>query len=159
MVYGRPELCSVFITHTLPDNSILSNKSKTFSIVWEDNTDSICDLFLLMTYLDNHPTKRYRTDTTRSPTNGGRARRSSNGTVDPSSLPYSSPLPHHPFPPNNDPTPTEGLLRSFTPVRTTSSTWLLGQVRSFSLVTCSTQIVSLSSSTFGLLELCPKTKL
>ncbi len=55
------------MTLTLPTNSILSNKSQSFSIVWTDNTDSICDLRSFLTYLDNHPTKPYRTDTTRSP--------------------------------------------------------------------------------------------
>ncbi len=41
---------------------------------------------------------------------GGRARRDSNGDTVPSSLPSSSPLPHHPLPPNNDPTPTTGIF-------------------------------------------------
>jgi hypothetical protein len=32
------------MTRPLPADSILPNKSQPFSIVWEDNTDSICDL-------------------------------------------------------------------------------------------------------------------
>ncbi len=91
------------MTHTLTSNSILSNKSQSFSIVRADNTDSICDLPSLLTYLDNHATKHYRTDATRSPATGGRVCRDSKGTVTPSSLPSSSPLPQHPLPPINDP--------------------------------------------------------
>jgi hypothetical protein len=32
------------MTRTLPDDTPLTNKSQPFSIVWVDNTDSICDL-------------------------------------------------------------------------------------------------------------------
>ena len=70
------------IHDTLPDDIILPNKSKPFSIVWADNTDSICDLPSLLI----------------------------NGSATPSSLPSSSPLPHHPLPPSNAPAPTEGIL-------------------------------------------------
>jgi hypothetical protein len=58
------------MTHTLPDNLIFPNISQSFPIVWADNTDSICDLPLSLTYLDNHAHKLHRTDprhTTRSP--------------------------------------------------------------------------------------------
>ena len=41
------------MTRRLPTNSILSTKSQPFSIVWADNTDSICDLQCLLTYVDN----------------------------------------------------------------------------------------------------------
>jgi hypothetical protein len=92
------------MTRTLPANSILPNESIL------PKTDSICDLPLLLTYLDNHATKRHRTDATRSPATGGRARRASNGAAAPSSLPSSSPLPHHPLPPSNAPAPTAGIL-------------------------------------------------
>jgi hypothetical protein len=98
------------MTHTLSSNIILPNKSQPYSIVWTDNTDSICDLPSLLTYLDNHATKRHRTDTTRSPATGGRSRRASNGDAAPSSLPSSSPLPQLPLPPSNAPAPTAGLF-------------------------------------------------
>ena len=41
------------MTCMLPGNSILTNKSQSFSIVWADDTDSICDLSCLLTYF--HP--------------------------------------------------------------------------------------------------------
>ncbi len=41
------------------------------------------------------------THATRSPATGGRDRRTSNGDAAPSSLPSSSPLPHHPLPPSD----------------------------------------------------------
>jgi hypothetical protein len=97
-------------TRTLPADRILTNKSQPFSIVWADDTDSICDLPLLLTYLDNDTSKRHRADITRSPATGGRARRASNGATPPSSLPSSSPLPHHPLPPDNAPAPTVGIF-------------------------------------------------
>ncbi len=46
------------MTRTFPDNNILPNKSQIFSIVWTDNTDSICDLPTLLSYLDNVVSKR-----------------------------------------------------------------------------------------------------
>ena len=97
-------------TRTLPADSILPNTSHPFSIVWADDTDSICDLPLLLTYLDNHASKRHRADATRSPATGGRARRASNGAAAPSSLPSSSPLPHHPLPPSNASASTAGIF-------------------------------------------------
>jgi hypothetical protein len=41
------------MTHTLTTNTILPNKSQALSIVWTDNTDSICDLPSVLTFLDN----------------------------------------------------------------------------------------------------------
>jgi hypothetical protein len=63
-------------TRTLTTDIILTNKSQSFSIVWADDTDSICDLPLLLTYLDNDVSKRHRAEATRSPVTGGRARSS-----------------------------------------------------------------------------------
>jgi hypothetical protein len=40
------------MTRTVPANSIWPNKSQPFSIVWADDTDSICDLPCLLTCLD-----------------------------------------------------------------------------------------------------------
>jgi hypothetical protein len=37
------------MTRTVPVNSICPNKSQPFSIVWADNTDSICDLQRFLT--------------------------------------------------------------------------------------------------------------
>ena len=48
------------MTRMLPANSMLPNKSQPFSIVWADNTDSICDLPCLLTYLANHANKRHK---------------------------------------------------------------------------------------------------
>ena len=146
-------------TRTLLADSNLPNKSQPFSIVWADDTDSICDLPLLLTYLDNHASKSHRADATRSPATGGRARRASNGAAAPSSLPSSSPLPQHPLPPSNPPVPTTGILRTFTLVRSTSSTRLQGQVLSLSLAICSTQSGFLNSVTFSLPELCAKARI
>ena len=61
-------------TRTLPTDNTLPNKSLPCFIVWADITDSICDLPSLLTYMDNHVTKRHRTNTTQSPTTSGRAR-------------------------------------------------------------------------------------
>jgi hypothetical protein len=98
------------MTRTLSADSILPNKAQPFSIVWADDTDSICDLPSLLTYMDNHATKRHRTNATQSRATSGRARRASNGAAAPSSLPSSSPLPHHPLPPSHAPAPTAGLF-------------------------------------------------
>jgi hypothetical protein len=73
----------------LTANSILPNKSQPFSIVLADDTDSICDLPCLLTYLD-HANNRHKADATRSPTTGRNVRRACNGAAAPSSLPSSS---------------------------------------------------------------------
>jgi len=92
------------MTLTVPANNIWTNKSQTFSIVWTDNTDSICDLQRLLTYVDNYVNKRHKkADGTRSSTTNGGVRRTSNGAVAPSSLPSSSSLPQPPLPPHNPP--------------------------------------------------------
>ena len=95
------------MTRTLPADSILPNKRQPF---WADNTDSICDLSSLPTYMDHHATRRHRTKATQSPATSGSARRASDGAAAPSSLPSSSPLPHHPLPPSNAPAPTAGVF-------------------------------------------------
>jgi hypothetical protein len=92
------------MTRPLPANSILPNKSQPFSIVWADNTDSICDLQTLLTYVDNYVNKRHKqADATRSSTTNGGARRASNGAATPSSLPSPSSLPQPPLLPHNPP--------------------------------------------------------
>jgi hypothetical protein len=92
------------MTRTVPANSIWPNKSQPFSIVWADNTDSICDLQRLLTYVDNYLNKRRnKADATRSLTTNGGACRTSNGATAPSSLPSSSSLPQPPLPPHNPP--------------------------------------------------------
>jgi hypothetical protein len=40
------------MTCTLPSDTLLPNKSQPFSIVWPDNTDSICDLPSVLTFPD-----------------------------------------------------------------------------------------------------------
>jgi hypothetical protein len=104
------------MTRMLPVNSILlPNKSHPFSIVREDDTDSICDLPCLLTYLDNFASKRHKANATRSPATGGNSRRSSNGAAAPSSLPSSSSLPQPPFFASNASAaaaaPTAGICR------------------------------------------------
>ncbi len=89
------------MTRSLTTNSILPNKIHPFSIVWVDNTDSICDLQCLLTYMDNHTTKRHKADTRRSSTTNRSDRRTSNGAVAPSSLPSPPSLPRSPFPPRD----------------------------------------------------------
>jgi hypothetical protein len=91
------------MTRPLSANSILTNKSQSFSIVWVDNTDSICDLQCLLTYMDNHATKRHKADVTRSSTTNRSVRRTSNGVSVPSSLPSLPSLPRSPFPPRDAP--------------------------------------------------------
>ncbi len=92
------------MTRTLPTDTLLPNKSQPFSIVWADNTDSICDLPSALTFLDNFTSNRYRTNaTSSSPATGRSARRASNGAAAPSSLPSSSSLPQPPLPPHNAP--------------------------------------------------------
>ena len=147
------------MTRTLPVNSILPNKSQPFSIVWDDNTDSICDLPSLLTYLDNHVTKRCRTDATRSPATGGRACRASKGAATPSSLPSSSPLPRYPLPPSNAPAPTAGIFAGIHS-RPGDLVDNAHKVRFFRFPWRFVRHgVFLSSATFALLELCPKTTL
>ena len=89
------------MTRPLPADSLLPNKSQPFSIVWADNTDSICDLQCLLIYMDNHATKRHKVDAMRSSTTNRSARRTSNGAAAPSSLPSPSSLPRTPFPPRD----------------------------------------------------------
>ena len=94
------------MTRTLPADTLLPNKSQPFSIVWVDNTDSICDLQCLLTYVDNYVNKRHnKADATRSSTTNGSACRTSNGAAAPSSLPSPSSLPQPPLPPHNPPAP------------------------------------------------------
>jgi hypothetical protein len=96
------------MTRTLPANTILPNKSQPFSIVWADNTDSICGLPSVLTFLDNHVSNRHKTDATRSSTTNRSARRSSNGAAAPSSLPQPPLLPHNP--PAAAPAHTAGIF-------------------------------------------------
>ena len=65
------------MTRQLPADTILPNKSQPFSIVWADNTDSICDLPSVLTFLDNHASNcHHRTNASRSsPATNGSARR------------------------------------------------------------------------------------
>ena len=63
----------------LPANSILPNKSQPFSIVWADDTDSICDLPWLLTYVDNFASNRHKAVAIRTPMTGRSARSVSNG--------------------------------------------------------------------------------
>jgi hypothetical protein len=82
------------MTRTLPTDTLLSNKSQPFSIVWTDNTDSICDLQCLLTYVDNYVNNRHnKGDSTRSSTTNGITCRTSNGVAASSSLPCPSSLP------------------------------------------------------------------
>ncbi len=97
------------MTRNLPVDTLLSNKSQTFSIVWADNTDSICDLPSMLTFLDNFKGKRHRTNaTSSSPVTDRSARRASNGVGAPSSLPSPSSLPQSLLlpPHTDDPPPT-----------------------------------------------------
>jgi hypothetical protein len=52
------------MTRILPTDTLLPNKSQSFFIVWTDNTDSICDLPSVLTFLDNFTINRYRTNAT-----------------------------------------------------------------------------------------------
>ena len=138
------------MTRMLSSNNILPNKSQSFSIVWADDTDTICSLSCFLTYLDNFASNRHK-DATRSPATGRSARRTSNGAAAPSSLPSSSPLPQPPFFANNDPStapaPTAGIFAGIhSHPWVTSSTCSQGQVLSLSLTICSTQIVFLTHS-------------
>jgi hypothetical protein len=144
------------MTRALPANSILPNKSQPFSIVWADNTDSICDLQCLLTYMDNYANKRHKADATRSSTTNGSARRASNGAAAPSSIPSSSSLPQPTLPPHNAPAAKPA---SATGAQGTSSTTSEGQDLSLSSVIYSTRSVFLSSETFAYLELCLRGKL
>ncbi len=93
------------MTRTLPADTILPNKSQPFSIVWADNTDSLCGLPSVLTYLDNHASNRHhRTNATgSSPATNRSARRASNCAATPSSLPSPSSLPRPPLPPRDAP--------------------------------------------------------
>ena len=65
------------MTHMLSTYIIFPNKSQPFSIVWVDDTGSICDLPCLLTYLDNHANNHHKADATWSPTTNRNFRRSS----------------------------------------------------------------------------------
>jgi hypothetical protein len=147
------------MTRTLPANSILPNNSHPFSIVWADNTDSICDLPSLLTYLDNFARKKHRADATRSPTTGGRTRGVSNGAAAPSSLPSSSPLPRHPLPSSNAPAPTAGIFAGIHS-RPGDLVDLLTRSGSFGFLSDLFDTERLFElRDFALLELCPKARL
>jgi hypothetical protein len=81
------------MTFNVSSDNILSNKSQSFSIVWEDDTDTICDLSCLLTNLDNFESDHHKADTTRSSTTNRSVRMVSNGVGTPSSLPSPSSLP------------------------------------------------------------------
>ncbi len=91
------------MTRMVPADSIPPNKSQPFSIVWTDDTDSVCDLSCLLTYVDNFVNNRHKADATRTLTTNRSARRTSNGSAAPSSLPSPSSLPRSPFPPRDAP--------------------------------------------------------
>jgi hypothetical protein len=92
------------MTRTLSTDTLLPNKSQSFSIVWADNTDSICDLPSMLTFLDNFKSKHHRTNATSpSPVTNRSARTASNGVAAPSSLKSSSSLPRPPLPPRDAP--------------------------------------------------------
>jgi hypothetical protein len=82
--------------------------------VWADDTDWICDLPCLLTYLDNHANNRHKSDATRHPTIGRSFHRASNGPAAPSSLPSASSIPQPPFLPRHAPAaappPTAGVF-------------------------------------------------
>jgi hypothetical protein len=107
-------LCDVDLPYNDGYNRVLPNKSYPCSIVWADDTDSICDLPCLLTYLDNFASKRPKADATRSPTTGRSVRRASNRAAAPSSLPSSSSLPQPPLLPRDAPAaapaPTAGVF-------------------------------------------------
>ncbi len=93
------------MTCTFPADTILPNKSQPFSIVWGDNTDSICDLPSVLTFLDNHANNcHHRANANRSsPATNRSVRTTSNGAAAPSSLSSPSSLPQSPLPPHNPP--------------------------------------------------------
>jgi hypothetical protein len=99
--------------HVASQQHLVQQKSAFFDC-WADDTDSICDLPCLLTYLDYFVNNRHKADARRSPATGGRARRASNGAAAPSSLPSSSSLPQPPlFPrdaPSAAPAPTAGTF-------------------------------------------------
>ena len=84
----------------------MPNKSQPLSIVWTDNTDSICDLPCFLNCLANHTNNRHKADTTRPTTTDGNFRIDSNGVTTPSSLPSSSSLPQSPLLPCHAPVTT-----------------------------------------------------
>jgi hypothetical protein len=141
------------MTWPLPADSILPNKSQPFSIVWADNTDSICDLQCLLTYMDNHANRRHKADATPSSTTNRSARTASNGAAAPSSLPSSSSLPRPPLPPRDAPAAapahTAGIFAGILLAQGTSSIASQGQDLSLSSANCSTRSVFLSSATFA----------
>ncbi len=163
------------MTRTLPADTILPNKSQSFSIVWADNTDSICDLPSMLTYLDNHASNLHKADATRSSTTNRSARRVqmvrqplppshllplSHGLL---SLPAMLPRLHlllpqeslraSPLAQGTSSIALQGLvllyLRSSPLAQGTSSIVLQGLVLLSSLVNCSTRSVFLSSATFA----------
>jgi hypothetical protein len=131
----------------------LAQQSQPFSIVWPDNTDSICDLQCLLTYMDNHANKRHKADATRSSTTNRSARRTSNGAAAPSSLPSPSSLPQPPFSPRDAPAAAPArTARIFAGISSRPGDLIDSLTRSgsfFSLANCSTTRVSLSSATFA----------
>jgi hypothetical protein len=138
---------------TLPAN-ILPNKSQPFSIVWPDDTDSICDLHCVLTYLDNHAGNRHRTNATRPfPMASRSAGRASNGAAAPSSPRSSSSLPQPPLSPRNAPAaapaPSADIFAGIPSHQGTSSIASQGQDLSLSSANCSTRSVFLSSATFA----------
>jgi hypothetical protein len=140
------------MTRTLPANTLLPNKSQPFSIVWADNTDSICDLPSVLTFLDNVTSNRYRTNATSSPATGRSARMA---------LMVRQPLPpSHPHPLSHSPLSPPAMLprlhllvlqeflRASPLNQGISSIALQAQVLWFS-TNCSTRSVFLSSATFA----------
>ncbi len=102
MVCGRLGRSSAFIRVLCPPWRVHYRLTVSWPIkvslsplcgVWTDNTDSICDLPSVLTFLDNFTSKRYRTNSTSSsPVTGRCVRWASNGVTSPSSLSSSSSL-------------------------------------------------------------------
>jgi hypothetical protein len=146
---------SVFQDVHVPNKQYLAQQKSTVldSVMWTDDTDTICDLPCLLTYLDNHVNNRHKTDGTRHPTTGGSFHRDSNGVVTPSSLPSPCSIPQAPLLPRHvpvsSPLPTTGVLTGIhsQPVDLVDS---LSRSGSFPfLTTCSTQNVFSSSVIFA----------
>jgi hypothetical protein len=85
------------ITRTPPPDALRPTKSQPFSIIWEDNTDSVVDLRTLRQTMRNHEQGLHKPSTSSPPPDVQRTPRAKHGGIPRSCSPLSllrSPHPH-----------------------------------------------------------------
>ena len=97
------------MTRTSASNAIYPTKSQPFSIIWEDNTDSVVDLRRLQLYMRNFEQGLHKAHISAPPPDVQRSPRHRHGGIPRSCLPALL----CPFAPTGSRIPSPGRLRRF----------------------------------------------